>query len=329
MVGLSRAPSAGSHLLAAHAVLAAAEDAGLDVSDLDGLLVCRSGGALESDLGLGLQRTLALPNLRLLQVGYVEGASSIALIQFAALAVSTGMARAVACVFADAPLADGQSAREAFGRRKSLHGVESLRYAAGLFGGASLYALAARRYMHVYGATAEHFGAVAISARAWASMNPLAVFRTPLSMEAYLDSRWIVEPLRLYDCAMPVNGAIAVIVTTAARAADLSKPPVHILGMGQGHPGTLDQAGSERELGSGGGLAKQTALRMAGIELGDIDVCQFYDAFTYGTIASLEAYGFCGPGEGKDFVASGAIAPGGSLPVNTGGDICPVTTFKA
>lgn len=319
MIGLSRVPGATARLLAARAVLAGLEDAGLDVSDLDGLLVCRSGGASEAELGLNLQRTLALPNLSLLQVGYAEGASSIALIQVAALAVSSGMARVVACVFADAPLAAGQTARDAFSRRKPANGVDSLRYAAGLFGGASLYALAARRYMHLYGASSEHFGAVAIAARAWATMNPLAVFRQPLTMEEYLASRLIVAPFRLYDCAMPVNGAIAVIVTAAERAADLKKPPIHILGMGQAHPGIPDQKGFERGLCVAGRAAKETALRMAGIELADIDICQFYDAFTYSTIASLEAYGFCAAGEGKDFVAGGAIGPGGTLPVNTGG----------
>lgn len=317
--GLTREPTPPSRVLAARAVLAAAADAGLAPEAIDGLLVCRSGGASEADLGLNLQRSAVLPNLKLLQVSYAEGASAAANIQLAAMAVTHGLASAVACVFADAPLSPGLSAREAFGQRKTATGLDSLRYAAGLFGGAGIFALAARRYMEICDAKAEHFGAVAVAARAWAQDNPLAVFRRPLTLEDYLAARWIAEPLRLYDCAVPVNGAIAVIVTRPELAADLRKPPVHILGMGQGHPGTPDQAGFDREIGGGGAIARDTAFRMAGVSLKDIDICQFYDAFTYLTLNSLESYGFCGRGEAGEFVLSGATSPGGILPVNTGG----------
>jgi acetyl-CoA acetyltransferase len=247
------------------------------------------------------------------------GASSIAAIHTAALAVSAGLASAVACVFADAPIKPGRPSRESFGRVKTSRGIDGLRYSAGLFGGPAVYALAARRYMAAYGATSESLAAVALAARAWAQANPRAVFRSPLTREDYFASRWIVEPFRLYDCAVPVNGAIAVIVTTAERAADLAQTPVHLLGAGQGHRGEPDRRGHEPSLSSGGGLAKATAFRMAGVETADIDVCQIYDAFTYSTLVTLEEYGFCGRGEAKDFVLDGAIAPGGRLPVNTGG----------
>lgn len=317
--GVTREPTAQARVLAARAVLNAAQDAGLPCESIDGLLVCRSGGATEADLGLELQRTLSLRNLRLLQVSYAEGASAIANIQLAAMAVSHGMATAVACVFADAPLIAGRTGREAFGQRKPAEGLDSLRYAAGLFGGAGLFALPTRRYMNRYGATPEDFGAVAVVTRAWAGLNPLAAFREPLTMEAYLASRFVAEPLRLYDCAVPVNGAIAVIVTRSDQAANLARPPVHVLGMGQGHPGELDQAGDDRGLRSGAAAARATAFRMAGVELSDIDFCQFYDAFTMLPLVALEAYGFCCPGEGGAFIRSGATAPGGALPVNTGG----------
>jgi acetyl-CoA acetyltransferase len=317
--GLTRDATPPSRTLAARAVLSAAADAGIAPDAIDGLLVCRSGGATEADLGLNLQRSAVLPNLRLLQVSYAEGASAVANIQIAAMAVSHGLANTVACVFADAPLTPGRSSREAFGQRKSAAGLESLRYAAGLFGGAGIFALSARRYMELYGATNEHFGAVALAARAWARDNPLAVFRDPLTIDDYLASRWIAEPLRLYDCAVPVNGAIAVLVTTVQRAADLGQPPVYVLGMGQGHPGALEQSGFERGLRGGAPIARDTAFSMADVTLADISLCQFYDAFTFMTLNALEAYGFCQPGEAGDFVASGAIGPGGKLPVNTGG----------
>ena len=306
-------------VVAARAVRAAAEDAGLTLRDLDGLIVCRSGNATEADLGLELARLMGLRDLRLLQAVYAEGASSVAAIQMAAMAVSFGLATRVACVFADARLEPGRAARDSFGTAKSVDGIGELRYAAGLFGGPAVYAMAARRYIATYGAPPEAFGAVALAARQWAMMNPRAMFRQPLTMAAYLASRPIVEPLRLFDCAMPVNGGIAVVVTTGERADDLRQPPVHIIGMGQGHPGTPDQAGSERELTSGGRVARDGAFAMAGIALGDVDICEIYDAFTYSTLLTLEEYGFCGRGEAAAFVRDGRIAPGGTLPVNTGG----------
>src|SRR5690606_22853298 len=188
----------------------------------------RSGAASEEDLGLDLRRVIGLRNLRLLQVVFAEGASAVSAIQTAALAIGTGMASTVACVFADAPLEPGRPARRSFGRVKVSRGIAGLRYTAGLFGGAAIYAMAARRYMETFGAKAESFGWVALAARRWAQLNPRAVFREPLTMEAYLSARWIVEPLRLYDCAVPVNGGIAVVITSAERAPDLKQPPVYI-----------------------------------------------------------------------------------------------------
>ena len=319
MEGLTREATASSRVMAARAVRAAASEAGLTPGDIDGLIVTRGGGATESDLGLELHRLAGLRDLKLLQVLYAEGASAIAAIHTAAMAVSTGLATAVACVFADAPIKPGRPSRDSFGRVKTSRGIDGLRYSAGLFGGPAVYALAARRYMAAYGDAAEGLAAVATSARSWAAMNPRAVFRAPLTRDAYFASRWIVEPFRLYDCAVPVNGAIAVIVTTAERAQDLKQIPVHLLGAGQGHRGLPDRRGHEPNLTSGGGLAKQTAFQMAGVETADIDVCQIYDAFTYSTLVTLEEYGFCGRGEAKDFVLDGAIAPGGRLAVNTGG----------
>jgi acetyl-CoA acetyltransferase len=319
IAGLTRDATPPSSTLAVQAVLAAIADAGLRHTDIDGLIVCRSGAASEADLGLELQKTAVLRDLRLLQVVHGEGTSVIQAIQTAAMSVGAGLAKHVVCVFADAPVKPGKPTHESFGRVKTNRGIGGLRYSAGLFGGGAVHALAAQRHMALYGTTHEHLGAVAVSARAWARMNPLAVLRKPLTMEDYLASRWIVEPFRLYDCAMPVNGGIAVIVSEASRAADLVQPPIYIRGFGQGHPGAPDQSGYEREVQSGARLAKETAFKMAGVSIQDIDICQIYDAFTYNTLLTLEEYGFCEKGEGGAFVASGAIAPGGSLPTNTGG----------
>jgi acetyl-CoA acetyltransferase len=159
-------------------------------------------------------------------------------------------------------------------------------------------------------------GAIAVAERQWANGNPMAQFYdTPMTLEDYRRSRWIVEPFRLFDCCLVSNGGLAVIVTAGEHARDLPRPPVYVLGMGQGHPG-----GDPAEtLASGAPLAKATAFTMAGIELADIDVAELYDCYTFTVLVTLEDYGFCQKGEGGPFVADGRIAPGGALPVNTGG----------
>jgi acetyl-CoA acetyltransferase len=136
-----------------------------------------------------------------------------------------------------------------------------------------------------------------------------------MTLEDYRRSRWVVEPFHLFDCCLVSNGGLAVIVTAAERARDLKRPPVYLLGMGQGHPG----GDPVETLTSGAPLAKQAAFAMAGVTLADIDVAELYDCYTFTVLATLEDYGFCAKGEGGPFVADGRIAPGGPLPVNTGG----------
>lgn len=301
------------------AVRAAADDAGLALGQVDGLIVCRSGGATEADLGLELQAELGLEDLKFLEVALCEGASAILAIQTAALLVTAGVATHVACVFGDAPMRPGERASAAFSGVKGPVGLRSLRYGAGLFGAPALYALACRRYMAEYGATEEDLAAVAIAARAWAVRNPSAIFRTPLDRDTYFNARWIAEPLRLYDCANPVNGAAAVIVTTGARAADLRRPPVPVLGMGQAHNRAAMKSFAVADLLRPAELAAARMFASAGLTPADVDVLQCYDAFSFLTLMSLEAYGFCPPGQAGAMVRDGGIGPGGAFPVNTGG----------
>src|SRR3989454_1627312 len=150
-------------------------------------------------------------------------------------------------------------------------------------------------------------------------MNPWAQMRKPLTMEEYLSSRYIAEPLHLYDCCLVSNGAVAVIVTSAERARSLKQPPVYILGLGQASPGGTGRADREPGIYTGAKQSGELALRMAGIELKDIDICQLYDCYTYTVLVTLEDYGFCAKSEGGAFVEDGKLGPGGSLPTNTGG----------
>jgi acetyl-CoA acetyltransferase len=143
--------------------------------------------------------------------------------------------------------------------------------------------------------------------------------RTRISMDDYLSSRWIADPLRLLDCCLVSNGGVAVIVTSAERALSLSQPPVYVLGWGQNHPGNFMSRSDDFGLVSAGAKSGKAALAMAGIELADIDVVELYDCYTYTVLITLEDYGFCKKGEGGPFVSSGVLGPNGSLKLNTGG----------
>ena len=301
---------------AADAVRRAADDAGLALSDLDGLLT--SSGVL-GGVGLDLQKDLGLKDLRLLSEVQAYGSTAGAMVQYAAMAVRSGMAEAVACVFADAPLKEKSSSGAAYARSVGASGWRGLMGAAGIMGANPLYALAARRHMDTYGTTSEQLAHIAVGQRAWAATNPRAQLRDPITVEDHQASRVIAEPFHLLDCCLVTNGGIAVIVTTAERAAHLRRPPVHVLGWAQSHPGYPMHQSSDFGLVSGAAQAGPAALKMAGVSLGDVDVAELYDCYTFTVLLTLEDYGFCAKGEGGAFAASGALAPGGSLPVNTGG----------
>ena len=306
---------------AVEAIQIALADAGLERSDIDGLLVNPGITFMDNPMvSLAVQQAMGIENLRLTAMMQLGGASAAAMVMHAAQAIDAGMANVVACVFADAPLkppapktakgSGGGSSAGAYGFGRGLDA------AYGQFGVNAIYALVARRHMHLYGTTGDQLGEIAVAERAWANMNPQAQFYGhPMSMADYNSSRWVVEPFHLYDCCLVSNGGLCVIVTSAERAKDLKKPPVYILGMGQGHPGgeILDT------LTSGAGIAKESAFGMAGVELKDIDLCEFYDCYTFTVLVTLEDYGFCRKGEGGPFVERGRIGPGGALPVNTGG----------
>src|SRR5512139_2428498 len=304
---------------AVEAVRLALDDAGLRREDLDGLLL--NPGLSWGDLGMGsfqLQQAMGLRNLRLTASMNAGGATGGIMVQQAVEAIAAGLCSTVACVFSDAPLRPpGPATKPAEGGSGAAYSfARGLDAAYGQFGINAAYAMVARRHMHLYGTTNDHFGAIAVGQRQWANRNPRAQFHdTPMTLDDYHKSRWVVEPFHLFDCCLVSNGGLAVIVTSAERARNLKQPPVYIWGMGQGHPGGDP---SER-LASGAGLAKDIAFRMAGVTLEDIDVVELYDCYTFTVLVCLEDYGFCAKGEGGPFVADGKTAPGGSLPVNTGG----------
>jgi acetyl-CoA acetyltransferase len=310
--------SAGA--FAAEAVRLAVADAGLELAEVDGLLLSNgvSGG-----VELRLARDLGLRDLRVLSQMGSAGATAISQVQQAALAVAAGLASVVVCVHADAPLREPSEASGAVyrntGSRRGAAGLGALNTAGGMRGANNAYALAARRHMEHFGTTSEQFGAIAVAQREWAAMNPQARFRDPMTLADHQSSRWVVEPLHLLDCCMVSNGGIAVVVTSVERARDLAHPAVHLWGTAQSHPGYTMAKGCEFGLTTGAARAGPAAMAMAGIRPSDVDLCQLYDCYTYTALVTLEDYGFCAKGEGGAFAASGALAPGGALPTNTGG----------
>jgi acetyl-CoA acetyltransferase len=299
--------------LEAQAARRAVRDAGLAPADIDGLIT--DPGAAQGVLNgiephyLRLGRALGLdPDFAGTEI--LGGASSVASIQRAALAIEAGLCSVCLCVYADTALSNAGS--YAYGR-----GEEA---AFGFFGAAGLHALAAQRHMARYGTRPEAFAEVAIAARAHAARTPHAQLKKPLDMASYFDSRMLVEPLRRADCCLVSDGAAAVVVCAAERAKDLRQGAVPILGMGQAHSlGTFSNPAHFDALPAA--RCGPRALARAGLGASDIDVAMLYDCFTIVVLMQLEAYGFCAPGEAGDFVADGRIGPGGALAVNPSGGL--------
>lgn len=301
---------------AVRAVELALADAGLAKNDIDGLLV--NPGLSWSNptmASVALQRALGLGDLRLSMSMSVGGATVCAMVRSACQAIAAGLASTVACVFSDAPIKPPKPREES--RRSSAYAMARGWDAAyGYFGVNPRYAMIAKRHMHEYGTTQDQLGAVAVAQRDWARDNPSAELRTrPLTLADYHASRWIAEPFHIHDCCLISNGGACVIVTDAARARDRQKQPIAVLGYGEGHPGS----DALQTLTTGAKLAAPTAFSMAGLTASDVDVAELYDCYTFTVLVTLEDYGFCPKGESGRFIRDGAIAPGGRLPVNTGG----------
>ncbi len=302
---------------AAEAIQLALDDAGLKKEDVDGLLI---NANLSPEMNPQLQMTLGFEDLSLFNVMNAYGSTAGTMIQYASMAIEEGLANVVVLLYADDPLKPSKGAGSSYsGSGLSAQGMDSLRSAYGYYGANPGYALAARRHMHLFGTTSEQLGAIAVSQRKWALLNPWAQMRKPLTMEEYHASRYIVEPFHLFDCCLVSNGGIAVVLTSAERARSLKQPPVYVWGMGQASPGDNQRTDREPGIYTGAKQSGTTALKMAGIELADITICELYDCYTYTVLVTLEDYGFCEKGEGGAFVADGKLGPGGSLPTNTGG----------
>jgi acetyl-CoA acetyltransferase len=244
------------------------------------------------------------------------GASSISMVSFAAMAIEAGQCEVALVSLADNPATGSRHAYEKPGGDEAVYGW---------FGTPAGYAMIARRHMALYGTTHEQLGAIAVAARRHGAANPNAQLRRPLTLEQYMQSRWIAEPLRRDDCCLVSDGAAAVVVMSAERARALGvRHAVPILGFGQGHSSWEVQQREDMTT-TGAAVSGRTAFAMAGLHPKDIDVAQIYDCFTITVLLTLEDYGFCAKGEGGRFVEGGRLEIGGELPTNTSGGLLSET----
>ena len=300
------------------AILAAVEDAGVKITDVDGLAFFASG----YEPGL-ITEMLGIPELNFSATVAAQGGGSAGVLDLAAMAIETGRAKAVVCIGAC------QQNTRRYGLTFSNlattpDGVWSK--AAGLTGGpGQTFGLTTRRHMHKYGTRREAFGEVVMASREYAATRPGALRRTPLTLDEYMTSPMLADPLCRLDFCLETDGALAFVVTSAERARDLAQKPVYIAASAHGGVSGWGRAffwlNMPDDLFTTAGSA-HTARRLyeqAGIGPQDIDVALLYDHFSPLVIVQLEDYGFCKPGEGGPLVESGAIRPGGSIPVNPHG----------
>jgi len=300
------------------AVLAAVADAGLTISDVDGL-VFYAGGFDPAQI----MEMLGIPEIGFSSQVSGGGNGSAAILDLAAMAIDTGRAKTVVCIGAC------QQSRHRFGMTFSNYAPPPdavWARAAGLVGGpGQTFALAARRHMHLYGTRREAFAEVVMASRDYASTRDGAIRRKPLSLDDYMSAPMLADPLTRLDFCLETDGALAFVVTSAERARDLPQRPVHIAASAQAGVREWGRAffslnQSDEEFVSGGGKPVARMLyEQAGIGPGDIDVALLYDHFSAPVIFQLEDYGFCAKGEGGPFVESGALRPGGAIPVNPHG----------
>jgi acetyl-CoA acetyltransferase len=287
-------------------------DAGLDKADVDGFGGIGGGPLppIETTERLGMRPTWVATST-------VGGSSWEFLAQHAVAAIRNGDADVIV-------LSYGQTARADLKARRRTANVPFNTDGAFQFDAPyghtliSKYAMAARRHMHEFGTTIEQLAEIAVSARCNASLNPAAQYQDPISIDDVQSSRIIAEPFTKLHCCIRSDGGGGIVLASEERARDCAKQPVWVLGSGQTVSHTTMSEWEDFTV-SPCVLSGRRAFQQAGVIVSDIDVCEFYDSFTYTVLLTLEGLGFCGRGEGGPFVADGRLRVGGDLPTNTDG----------
>jgi acetyl-CoA acetyltransferase/uncharacterized OB-fold protein len=299
---------------------AAIADAGLTFADIDGLSTypgplnvagMGEGGVTALEAALGIRPTWHNGTMET----FGPGGSVIS----AMLAIACGLARHVLCFRTLWEATNGELMKQ--GKiTPSMSRMSGWQMPFGATSAAHTLAMNAQRHFQRYGTTKETLGWIALNQRANAELNPTAIYRSPMTMDDYLSARPITTPFGLYDCDVPCDAAIAVIVSAVDAARDMPKPPVFVEAVGTQIVERLDWDQSTlthepQVLGQAAHVWTRTALRPA-----DVDVAELYDGFTFNCLSWIEALGFCGIGEAKEFLDGGKnIARDGLLPLNTHG----------
>jgi acetyl-CoA acetyltransferase len=307
--------------LALEATRRALADAGLEGADVDGFVIeaATLGRAAPSD---ELARHLGVRNRALdVQLG-VAGSGTVGAPVIAQLAIDAGLAEVVVCYYAINLSGRGHGGAYAYHAGDLAKAAFEMPF--GFYGQAVYFAVSAARYQHEYGLSSEQLGAVAVAARQHAGRTPNALRRTPLSLDDYLADNVVADPLRRLDCCLINDGGVAYVMTSLERARDLRRPPVVVAGVAVGSkPVTESQYFSQSEdlLTTPATISGPLAYKRAGLTAADVDVAEIYDCFTITVLMQLEDLGFASRGEAGVFAASGALAPGGRLPLNTHGGL--------
>ncbi|HEX9132937.1 MAG TPA: acetyl-CoA acetyltransferase [Ktedonobacteraceae bacterium] len=307
-----RVPNMTELQLYAQAIQRALEDSGLRKSEIDGVF-SSSDTLIEPTVMLSEYLQL-FP--RYTDTTSIGGASFEAHLNHAVAALRTGKCEVALITYASNEFS---SRGRALGTGEWQTAIPEATYEAP-YGNTLVgaYALAARRHMHLYGTTAAQLAEIAVVARRHAGLNPLAMYRKPITVQDVLDSRMIADPLHLLDCCVVSDGGGAVLVTTEERARDLKQMPVFVLGSSEGHTHTHISQMPDLTV-TAAAVTGPRAFDEAGVRPDQIDVAMIYDSFTITVLLLLEDLGFCRKGEGGAFVQNGRIALGGQLPINTDG----------
>jgi acetyl-CoA acetyltransferase len=293
--------------LMAQATMRALDDAGLKLSDVDGLFVA----ATQVRMG-----PMALAEYLRIKPKYFDGtiiggSSFMSHVTHAQMAIEAGLCEVAVIAYGST---QRSVSRAAASPREYNHYESPYKPILPI----SAYALAAARHMHQFGTTRENLAEVAVSARKWALLNPIAWEKEPLTIEQVLKARMVSYPFTVRDCCLVVDGGGAIVITSAARAKTLKKKPVYVLGTGDSLSHATISNMPDLTVTAAVDSGAQ-AYKMAGIKPSDVKMLSLYDAFTITPILFLEDLGFCPKGEGGRFVSGGNIAPGGKLAVNTSG----------
>jgi acetyl-CoA acetyltransferase len=304
--------------LACEAIIKAADDAGIKVTDIDGI----ASYADDRNDASRLATALGIPDLAFANMFWGGGGGGgSGAVANAAAGIAAGYAKNVVVFRA---LAQGQFGRFGQGSRApSISGPAAYTLPYGLMSAAQMFAMKVQRFMYDHDVQQDAFAAVALASYHHAQFNPRAVMHgRPLTREAYYESRWIVEPFHLFDCCLENDGAAAVILTSAERARDMKQKPAYLMAAAQGSD-YRQNASAHNQPDYATSNFKTLAPRlyeMAGIGPRDVDVVQSYENFTGGVVMSLVEHGFFSADEVNEFCTfENFSAPDGKLPLNTSG----------